>query len=76
MDARRGLGEDYYTNFRKGDPYVKVDQGFARLPGAGYAALHPELKDTNLEGHPDIHKHVPRDHFIEENRHGCPKRLD
>ena len=37
-------GEDYYTDFRKGDPYVKVDQGFARLPGAGYEALHPELK--------------------------------
>jgi hypothetical protein len=40
-------GDDYYTNFRVGDPYVKVDQGFARLPGAGYAALHPELKDVN-----------------------------
>jgi hypothetical protein len=22
-------GDDYYTNFRVGDPYVKVDQGFA-----------------------------------------------
>jgi hypothetical protein len=33
-----------------------VDQGFARLPGAGYAALHPELKDVNPEDYPDIHK--------------------
>ena len=49
-------GDDYYTNFRVGDPYVKVDQGFARLPGAGYAALHPELKDVNPEDYPDIHK--------------------
>ena len=49
-------GEDYYTNFRKGDPYIKVDQGFARLPGEGYAALHPELKDVNPEDYPDIHK--------------------
>jgi hypothetical protein len=49
-------GDDYYTNFRKGDPYVKVDQGFARLPGAGYAALHPELKDVNPEDYPDINK--------------------
>lgn len=49
-------GEDYYTNFRKGDPYIKVDQGFARLPGDGYAALHPELKDVNPEDYPDIHK--------------------
>jgi len=22
-------GDDYYTNFRVGDPYIKVDQGFA-----------------------------------------------
>lgn len=49
-------GEDYYTDFHKGDPYVKVDQGFARLPGAGYAALHPDLKDVNPEDYPDIHK--------------------
>jgi hypothetical protein len=49
-------GEDYYTNFRKGDPYTKVDQGFARLPGDGYAALHPELKGINPEDYPDIHK--------------------
>ena len=49
-------GDDYYTNFRVGDPYVKVDQGFARLPGEGYAALHPELKDVNPEDYPDIHK--------------------
>ena len=49
-------GEDYYTDFRKGDPYVKVDQGFARLPGDGYAALHPELKHINPEDYPDIHK--------------------
>jgi hypothetical protein len=32
-------GDDYLTNFRVGDPYVKVDQGFARLPGAGYEAI-------------------------------------
>ena len=49
-------GEDYYTDFRKGDPYIKVDQGFARLPGAGYAALHPELEDVNPEDYPDINK--------------------
>jgi hypothetical protein len=49
-------GDDYYTNFRVGDPYIKVDQGFARLPGAGYAALHPELKDVDPEDYPDINK--------------------
>jgi hypothetical protein len=48
-------GDDYYTNFRVGDPYVKVDQGFARLPGAGYAAIHPELKDWSARSLHLIH---------------------
>jgi hypothetical protein len=33
-----------------------VDEGYARLPGEGYAALHPELKDIDPEDYPDIHK--------------------
>ena len=49
-------GDDYYTNFKGGDPYVRVEEGYARLPGAGYAALHPELKDVNPEDYPDIYK--------------------
>jgi len=49
-------GDDYYTNFHVGDPFLKVDQGFARLPGDGYAALHPDLEDVDPEDYPDIHK--------------------
>jgi hypothetical protein len=49
-------GDDYYTNFHNGDPFIKIDEGYARLPGAGYAALHPELKDVDPEDYPDIHK--------------------
>jgi hypothetical protein len=49
-------GDDYLTNFRVGDPYIKVDQGFARLPGAGCEAIHQELKGLNPEDYPDIHK--------------------
>jgi hypothetical protein len=30
--------------------------GRLTLPGAGYEALHPELKDVNPEDYPDIHK--------------------
>ena len=37
-------GDDYYINFHEGDPFIKVPEGYARLPGAGYEALHPELK--------------------------------
>ena len=29
-------GDDHLINFKKGDPYIKVDEGYARLPGAGY----------------------------------------
>jgi hypothetical protein len=49
-------GDDYMTNFKVGDPYVRIDDGYARLPGAGYEALHPELKGMNSEEYPDIHK--------------------
>jgi hypothetical protein len=49
-------GDDYMTNFKVGDPYVRIDDGYARLPGAGYEALHPELKGAAPEDYPDIHK--------------------
>ena len=49
-------GDDYMTNFKVGDPYVRIDDGYARLPGAGYEALHPKLKGLNPEDYPDIHK--------------------
>lgn len=49
-------GDDYMTNFKVGDPYVGIDDGYARLPGAGYEALHPELKGLSPEEYPDIHK--------------------
>jgi very-short-patch-repair endonuclease len=49
-------GEDYLTNFRTGDPFTKLDQGYARLPGAGYEALHPELEGVNPEDYPDFTK--------------------
>jgi hypothetical protein len=49
-------GDDYMVNFRKGDPYVKIDEGYARLPGAGYTAIHPELEGVDPEDYPDIVK--------------------
>jgi hypothetical protein len=49
-------GEDHLINFRKGDPYTKIDEGYARLPGAGYEALHPELEGLDPEDYPDITK--------------------
>jgi len=49
-------GDETMTNFKVGDPYVQIDDGYARLPGAGYEALHPELKGLSPEDYPDIHK--------------------
>ena len=43
--------------FKYGDPYRNVTYGEVRLPGAGYAAIHPELKDVNPENYPDIYKY-------------------
>jgi hypothetical protein len=49
-------GQDGMTNFKKGGPFVKIDDGYARLPGAGYEALHPELQGLYPEEYLDIHK--------------------
>lgn len=49
-------GEDYFLNFRVGDPYAKISEGYARLPGEGYAALHPELEGVSPEDYPDLAK--------------------
>ena len=38
--------------FHYGDPYRIVQWGEARLPGAGYAALHPELKGVDPADYP------------------------
>ena len=43
--------------FKRGDPYRSIPNGFARLPGEGYAALNPELKGVDPEDYPDIHKY-------------------
>ena len=40
----------------KAIPSFKVPEGYARLPGAGYEALHPELEGVDPEDYPDIHK--------------------
>lgn len=47
---------DYFIDFHSGDPYIKIDQGFARLPGDGYAALHPEVEGLDPEDYPDLVK--------------------
>lgn len=43
--------------FRMGDPYRKLKHGEARLPGAGYATLHPELQGVDPEAYPMAHRY-------------------
>jgi hypothetical protein len=50
-------GTDYYKDFRHGDPFVKIKEGEIRLPGRGYAALHPEVAGLNPEDYPLFHKY-------------------
>lgn len=42
---------------RRGDPYRKIQSGFARLPGDAYAELYPELKGLDPEDYPLIHRY-------------------
>lgn len=49
-------GEDYFLNFKIGDPFAKIPEGYARLPGSGYEALHPEVAGLSPNQYPDITK--------------------
>lgn len=43
-------------DFLHGDPFVKVQEGESRLPGVGYAALHPEVEGVKPEDYPTLHR--------------------
>lgn len=43
--------------YHYGDPYRAVEWGEARLPGAGFAALHPELAGVDPEAYPLLYKY-------------------
>jgi hypothetical protein len=44
-------------DFQHGDPFVKVQEGEMRLPGAGYAARFSELDGVAPEDYPLIHRY-------------------
>lgn len=49
-------GPEYMIDFRSGDPFTKIPRGEARLPGPGYAALHPEVAGLHPEDYPLLHR--------------------
>lgn len=44
--------------FHYGDPYRLIPWGEARLPGAGYSALHPELHGIDPEDYPLVYRYA------------------
>lgn len=52
-----GATSGYWMDFHSGDPYTKIELGESRLPGAGYAALHPELEGVDPENYSDAYKY-------------------
>ena len=42
--------------FMTGDPYAAIQLGDMRLPGTGYAALHPEMEGVAYEDYDHIHR--------------------
>lgn len=50
-------GDDYYLNFKRGDPYTTVQEGEMRLPGKGYQRFNTLNPDkTGSYGLVDKHK--------------------
>lgn len=50
------MPEDYFLDFRHGNPITKISEGELRLPGPGYASRFPELKGVDPEDYPLIHR--------------------
>ena len=50
------MPEDYFLDLRTGNPFEKIPEAEIRLPGTGYAALHPEVEGLSPEEYPLAHK--------------------
>ncbi len=51
-----GKDSQYFLDFSSANIYSKIKEPWARLPGAGLAALNPELKGVNPEYYSDFWK--------------------
>jgi len=50
------MPQDYFTDLTHGNPFKKIKEAEIRLPGEGYAALHPELEGLSAEEYPLAHR--------------------
>lgn len=51
-DLPSWMPEDYFLDYEYGNPWDKIPEAEIRLPGAGLAALHPELEGVDPEAYP------------------------
>lgn len=50
------IPSDYYTDLKHGNPFEKLPEAEIRLPGPGFAAIHPELQGVSPEQYPLAYK--------------------
>jgi len=50
------MPDEYFLDLKYGNPFDKIKEAELRLPGTGYAALHPELEGVAPEDYPMAHK--------------------
>ena len=50
------MPQDYFLDLTHGNPFEKVKEAEIRLPGPGYASLHPEVEGLRPEQYPLAHR--------------------
>lgn len=50
------MPNNYFMDYKYGNPFDKIKEAEIRLPGAGYAALHPELEGIAPKDYPLMHR--------------------
>jgi hypothetical protein len=55
-DMPSWMPNDYFIDFKYGNPFDKIKEAEIRLPGEGYAALNPDVAGLDPEKYPLIHR--------------------
>lgn len=50
------MPQDYFLDLTHGNPFKKIKEAEIRLPGPGYATLHPEVEGLKAEEYPLVHR--------------------
>jgi len=50
------MPDDYFLDLKHGNPFKKIPEAEIRLPGEGYATLHPEVEGLSPEEYPLAHR--------------------